>query len=206
MAQLSADPARALRAANRSCGPCSLCCRVLRVDELAKPAGENCPQQMLGEAEGAGSGCRIHLERPAVCRGYHCLWLQGGLEENERPDQTGGIVDLENLGMGVQLSIREVSPGAFDASPALQAIAARHREHMPVRITDTRDLGNPDRPFRVLLANQIEHRVEGIETRVYCDGALQETRRLPLLERLARRISIARRRRAVSRIEKRSES
>ena len=167
------------------------------------PPARTVPSRCPARERAGGYGCRIHLERPAVCRGYHCLWLQGGLEEDERPDQTGGIVDLETVGMGVRLTIREVRPGAFDASPALQKIAARHREQMPVRITDTHDLGNPDRPFRVLLADQVEQLVAGDETRIYRDGTLQETRRLSLLERLVRRISIARRRRALARIEKR---
>lgn len=194
MAQLSADPERARRAAERSCGPCSACCTVLRVDELRKPAGVDCEHQR------AGGGCGIHASRPPICRAYHCLWLQGGLEDDERPDRTGGIVDLEAVGAGVQLSIREIRPGTFDGSPALQAIAERYRSQMPVRVTDTADVGNPDRPFRVLLADGIEQRVAGERVEIYEGGALRETRRLPWLERLARRISVWRRRRALRRL------
>ena len=172
------------RAASRQCGSCSACCHVLRVDELRKPAGRDCVHQLR---EG---GCGIHAARPAVCRGYECLWLQGGLEDDERPDRTGGIVDLEARGTGVQLGIREIRPGAFDGSRALRAIADRHREEMPVRITDTLDLGNPDRPFRVLLSGGVEHRVLGEWTEVYRDGAFQERRRLGWAERWARRIGI----------------
>ncbi len=194
MAQLSADPARARRAAERSCGPCSACCTVLRVDELAKPAGRDCEHQ---RAEG---GCGIHASRPAICRGYHCLWLQGGLDDDERPDRTGGIVDLEAVGAAVRLSIRELRPGAFDASPALQSIAERYRSQMPVRVTDTADLENPDRPFRVLLADDVEQRVAGERVEIYAGGVLRETKTLPWLERMARRVSIWRRERALRRI------
>ena len=167
---------------------------MLRVDELRKPAGVDCEHQ---RAEG---GCAVHATRPSICRGYHCLWLQGGLENEERPDRTGGIVDLEAVGAGVQLSIREIRPGAFDASPSLQAIADRYRSQMPVRVTDTADLENPDRPFRVLLADGVEQRVAGERIEIFEKGALRETRTLPWLERWARRLSIWRRRRALDRM------
>ncbi len=186
MARLSDDPARAARAAERSCGDCSHCCTVLRVDELAKQAGHDCRHQRRG----AGlSGCAIHAERPSICRRYHCLWLQGGLEDDERPDRTGGIVDLEPTGIGVRLAIREVRTGAFGESPALQAIAARYREEMPVRISQAGDAMDPDRPFRVLLADGLEHRVEGDVLEIRRDGVRLDRRRLPWAERLGRRLA-----------------
>lgn len=185
MAQLGADPERARRAAGRSCGSCSLCCTVLRVDELAKPAGRDCIQQR------ADGGCAIHATRPTICRAYHCLWLQGGLEEDERPDRIGAVVDLEATGVGVRLSIREARPGSFDASPALQAIAERHRSSMPVRITDTGDVADPDRPFRVLLADGVEQRVAGLRVETWRAGKRIATDELGWAERIARRIAIA---------------
>lgn len=201
MAELSPDPERARRAASRSCGPCSLCCSVLRVDELAKPAGRDCVHQRrvgVDPAAPAG-GCAIHETRPGICRAYACLWLQGGLEDDERPDETGGIVDLETTGIGLRLGIREASRGAFDASPALQAIAARYREQMPVRITDAEDVMNPDRPFRVLLADGVEQRVAGDVIEISRNGVVVETKRLPWAERLGRRWSAMLRRRAMKR-------
>ena len=194
MARLAApaeDSERARRAAARECGTCSHCCTVLRVDELAKHAGSDCVHQR-GDA-----GCTIHATRPSICRAYECLWLQGGLEDDERPDQTGGIVDLETTGIGLRLGIREVRPGAFDDSPALQAIAARYREQMPVRITDAQDVMNPDRPFRVLLAAGVEQRLSGDHMEILRDGLLVEQKRLPWAERLGRRLSIAIRRLAL---------
>lgn len=200
MARLSGDdPARARRAATRDCGPCSLCCTVLRVDELAKPAGRDCQHQRPGDP-GSGGGCAIHAKRPPVCRGYDCLWLQGGLEDDERPDRLGAVVDVEPTGIGIRLAIREAHPGAYDASPALQSIAARYRDQMPVRITDTADVDDPDRPFRVLLADGEEHRVAGERTEIWRDGERVAVRRLPWAERLGRRVAIAWRRRRLARI------
>jgi Fe-S-cluster containining protein len=157
---------------------------VLRVDELDKRAGVDCRHQ-CGE-----KGCGIYETRPQICRSYQCLWRQGGLEDDERPDVTGGIVDLETVGIGLRLGIRLRSLDHFDHSPELRAIADRYRSEMPVRITDAEDVMNPDRPFRVLLPNGVDHRVEGTRIDVYRDDVLVEHRVLPWAERWARRASI----------------
>jgi Fe-S-cluster containining protein len=187
MAKLGQSPetaARQARGATRSCGPCSLCCTLLRVDELNKRAGHDCVHQR-GE-----QGCGIYETRPQICRSYMCLWRQGGLGDDERPDLTGGIVDLETVGVGVQLGIRLRERGLLEKSPKLLEIARRYRSEMPVRITDAEDVLNPDRPFQVLLADGLEQRVEGERIEVYQDGTLIKKFRLRLLERLARRASI----------------
>lgn len=188
MARLSDGPGseqRRRRAAERACGPCSLCCTVLRVDELDKPAGDDCPHQC------GDRGCGIYETRPQICRAYECLWRQGGLEEDERPDVTGGIVDLETVGVGLRLSIRVKRRGDFEKSSRLQAIAERYRNEIPVRVSDAEDVMNPDRPFRVLLPRGVLHHVEGERIDVYHDGVHVERRVLPWAERWARRISIA---------------
>jgi Fe-S-cluster containining protein len=184
MADLGRDPERERRAAGRECGTCSLCCSVLRVDELEKPAGRDCRHQR------GTNGCAIHATRPTICRSYRCLWLQGGLEDDERPDAIGGVVDLETTGIGLRLAIREARAGSFDESPKLQAIAERHRSTMPVRITDTGDVNDPDRPIRVLLADGVEQRVAGVRIEVLRDGVAVESRGLPWLERLVRWLSL----------------
>jgi hypothetical protein len=184
MADLGHDPERERRAAARRCGTCSLCCTILRVDELAKPAGRDCLHQR-GE-----NGCGIHASRPSICRAYRCLWLQGGLEDDERPDRLGGIVDLETTGVGLRLAIREARPGAFEDSPALQAIAERYRGSMPVRISDVGDPLDPDRPFRVLLGDGVEQRIAGESVEVLRDGVRVETRRLAGSERWVRWLAL----------------
>lgn len=196
MANLTPNKERALRAASRSCGTCSLCCSVLRVDELGKRAGDDCVHQL--DANQHPVGCAIYQTRPEICRAYQCLWRQGGLEEDERPDATGGIVDLETVGAGLRLGIRLRKLDDFDASPQLQAIAERYRNEMPIRISDAEDVMNPDRPFRVLLAEGAEERVFGERIEVYRAGVLVEAKRSPWAERWARRVSIWWRRRKTS--------
>jgi hypothetical protein len=56
----------------RNCGACSLCCKLLDINEDAfqKPAGTWCKHCRPGRG-----GCAIYNERPPVCRGYACEWL-----------------------------------------------------------------------------------------------------------------------------------
>jgi len=58
--------------AGRSCGDCSLCCKLMRVDEFDKPQGVWCRHCAPGRG-----GCTIHGTRPAVCRDFYCGWLVG---------------------------------------------------------------------------------------------------------------------------------
>ena len=166
----------------RACGECTLCCTVLRVDELHKPGGVPCPKLSADPP-----GCGIHATRPRICRRYRCLWLQGGLEEEDRPDRLGAVLDLLTEAGTTHLAIREAEPGALERSQRLAAIAERYRAFLPVRITDVADVMNPDAPVRLLLSHGEEHRVEGDRVSVFRDGELAERRRLPMAQRLARR-------------------
>jgi hypothetical protein len=164
---------------------------LLRVDELGKLGGTPCLHQRPGHPEG---GCDIHARRPAVCRGYRCLWLQGSLEEGDRPDRLGAVLSLATEGATPTLFVHERAAGAFDASPRLQEIAERFRVTVPVRISAAEDVMNPDRPYRVLLADGVEHRVAGDRVEVYEAGVRTQSRRLPFLERGLRRAVLALRR------------
>jgi hypothetical protein len=54
----------------RQCGKCSLCCKLLHVVELNKPANKWCEHCRPGYG-----GCTIHETRPDICRGYFCGWM-----------------------------------------------------------------------------------------------------------------------------------
>jgi hypothetical protein len=54
----------------RGCGDCSLCCKLIRVDALAKPPGTWC----MHCAPGNG-GCTIYDSRPTECRSFYCAWM-----------------------------------------------------------------------------------------------------------------------------------
>lgn len=55
--------------AGRSCGPCTLCCRLPEIDAFDKPADAWCTHCV------AGKGCSIYADRPSVCRDFLCLWM-----------------------------------------------------------------------------------------------------------------------------------
>jgi hypothetical protein len=55
--------------AGRSCGGCTMCCKVLGIKELDKPQFKWCPHCAIGE------GCTIYERRPGVCRSFYCGYL-----------------------------------------------------------------------------------------------------------------------------------
>jgi hypothetical protein len=54
---------------DRICGECGLCCKVVAVSELDKPAGQWCPHYAEHK------GCTIYQTRPDPCRIFRCAWL-----------------------------------------------------------------------------------------------------------------------------------
>jgi len=176
---LSEDEFRA-----RECGGCTLCCSVLRVDELPKLGGVACAKLEPG-------GCGIYATRPAVCRGYRCMWLQGGLDEGDRPDRLGAVIDVLVEGGVQRLSIRQMAPGVYESSPRLQAIVSRYRERMPVKLSTASLSLDPDAPFRLFLGAGEEQRVVGEQLELWRDGALVRRERAPWLERALRRVALA---------------
>src|ERR1700761_8952545 len=76
--------------ASRSCGTCTLCCKVLYVESLAKPQGKWC------ESCTVGTGCRIYDTRPNECRKFLCGYLTvRELDESWRPSVSKLVVCLE---------------------------------------------------------------------------------------------------------------
>lgn len=178
-------------AAQRACGDCSLCCTVLRVDALRKLGGIDCLHQDID-----GPGCSIHAKRPRICRAYRCAWLKGSFDEADRPDRIGAVLDFVSMGATVQLEIHESEPGAFARQPRLQEIAEGARASMPVRIRDSGEVLDADRPFLILMPNGESHRVSGEWSEVtpprQPSGELGAVvrRRLPLFERAIRRVTL----------------
>jgi hypothetical protein len=82
-------------APGRSCGKCSLCCKLLHVVELNKPAGKWCKHCRPGRPEG---GCTIHETRPPICRGYACGWLMSNtVSEDWYPPISHMVLSLAPL-------------------------------------------------------------------------------------------------------------
>lgn len=90
-------------AVQRTCAGCDLCCRLLAVKALDKPAGPLCPCH-------TGTGCRIYGYRPQACRDFRCLYLDG--VGDVKPAEMG-VLFYGGKDVGLPLVIaREAVPGA----------------------------------------------------------------------------------------------
>ena len=88
------------------------------MNELQKLGGISCVHQ-----NESGPGCSVHEQRPQICRAYRCLWLKGGLPEENRPDRLGAVLDIFHDGAQARLEIRQSRSGTFENSSDLAAIA-----------------------------------------------------------------------------------
>jgi Fe-S-cluster containining protein len=80
----------------RRCGDCSLCCKLLKVEEFVDPNDQTseltfykpelkwCPQCTK-------PGCAIYETRPVACKTFRCAWLEGFFDEEDRPDRVGFV-------------------------------------------------------------------------------------------------------------------
>lgn len=91
--ELMAPPQKVL-SPSRHCDGCTVCCRVLQVNDTpgaAKPAGVNC-QWLHKEPY---SGCSIYKDRPPSCISFECLYIKLArrpdiaTSTDLRPDKSG---------------------------------------------------------------------------------------------------------------------
>jgi hypothetical protein len=75
------------------CGTCTLCCKLVEVEDLQKPAGRWCGFCSSGQIYPAHKGCQIHdqPQQPAACKRFRCLWLAGDWPVDLRPDRSGVV-------------------------------------------------------------------------------------------------------------------
>jgi hypothetical protein len=96
----------------RSCGTCSLCCKVVGVEEIAKPGGTWCPHCQRGK------GCSIYEARYDSCRSFYCLWMtESGLGPEWKPERAKfALVKTEN-GRHLTACVDPGFPSAWCRSP-----------------------------------------------------------------------------------------
>ena len=89
----------------KTCGDCTLCCKVMAIEELAKPVGTWCPHCKPGH------GCRIYPDRPGECRSFSCLWLVNAhLDQHWKPSKSRFVLTTSEDGIEVRCD-----PGFPDA-------------------------------------------------------------------------------------------
>jgi hypothetical protein len=73
----------------RVCGGCTLCCKLIGVASLAKPAGQKCQHSKHGK------GCAIYPNRPHDCRTWACRWIADvDTAGMPRPDRCHYVIDM----------------------------------------------------------------------------------------------------------------
>ncbi len=136
----------------RQCDGCTACCTALAVAELNKPRYQRCAH--LGDT----GGCNNYAQRPGACRDYRCLWLEGHLTENDRPDRLGVIftatADPDHPEEGTLPMLIEVTPGSLDAANVQAAIRtmSAQRPVVLLRAAGRQILGRATAPVTLTLA------------------------------------------------------
>lgn len=96
----------------RSCGGCTLCCKLYRVPETGKPEGSWCGDCRQGE------GCGIHATRPNSCRNFVCFWLMDeDFPDDLRPDRCGLVVSFDDDEDSVVVMVDPDRPDAWQDQP-----------------------------------------------------------------------------------------
>ncbi len=71
----------------KSCGPCTMCCKVLVIDHFKKDAGILCTHCIVK------GGCSIYAKRPQVCQDFECDWMmERSIPQSLRPDKVGTLL------------------------------------------------------------------------------------------------------------------
>jgi Fe-S-cluster containining protein len=92
----------------RTCGSCTLCCKVMEIKELNKPLNKWC------EFCDRGVGCKIYPTRPSECRTFDCLWLKDEKFPDElRPQRSKIVFTLEHGGRRMSAHVDASFPTAW---------------------------------------------------------------------------------------------
>lgn len=115
----------------RRCNECTLCCRLVPVGQLGKPANTRCKFQRVGK------GCTLHgtPDYPHSCKLWACAWLANPKADLPRPDHAHYVVDqfldfieLQHSGERLRIDVIQVwvDPRHPDAhrDPKLRAYLA----------------------------------------------------------------------------------
>ena len=89
----------------KACGDCTLCCKVMAIEELAKPVSIWCRHCKPGK------GCLIYAHRPTECQTFSCLWLVNDrLDQHWKPSKSKFVLTTSDDGIEIRCD-----PGFPDA-------------------------------------------------------------------------------------------
>jgi hypothetical protein len=107
----------------RSCGTCTLCCKLMKVPELDKPQGSWCTHCAPRK------GCTIYEKRPKSCRDFFCGYLTSpGVGEAWKPLQSRMI--LMKVDGGIAAVVDRDRKDTWRAAPYYEQLKAWSRQGM----------------------------------------------------------------------------
>jgi hypothetical protein len=96
----------------RTCGSCMLCCTVVGVEELNKPAFAACSYAV------AGKGCTIREHRPRSCRRFFCGWrLDPNIDSLWKPSICGFVLTISLRYAAMMVLVDPARPLAWRMQP-----------------------------------------------------------------------------------------
>ncbi len=102
----------AVLAPGRSCGTCTMCCKVFRIPETGSPPGHWCRHVVQGR------GCGIHPTRPEACRTFFCHYLRNGnLGPDWKPERAKFVLYTELGGRRMVVATDLAAPSAWRRAP-----------------------------------------------------------------------------------------
>jgi hypothetical protein len=122
----------------RACDTCTLCCKVIAIEDFAKPPGVWCRHCVRGK------GCGIYETRPSSCRTFFCEWmLAPSLGPEWKPERAKFALVIGDGGH-LTAFVDPGFPGAWRASPyskcssAGRLMARAHRRRASLRCASER--------------------------------------------------------------------
>lgn len=98
--------------AKRACAGCTMCCKLLSIEELDKPMGVLCRHAQNGR------GCGIYEQRPWGCRAFECLWLSTPeVPDYWRPEQSKMVLAGDETGTLISVIVDENWSDAWRRQP-----------------------------------------------------------------------------------------
>ena len=101
----------------RTCGTCTLCCKLFPVPELDKPAGRWCAHIAQGR------GCGIHESRPQVCRAFWCQWIANAdLGPEWKPERSKFVLSIYPGSNSLAVTVDPATPAAWRGEAYLPSL------------------------------------------------------------------------------------
>lgn len=111
----------------RQCGTCTLCCKVMGIAELQKPAGHWCPHCLPGK------GCGAYEARPYECREFRCSWLADPrIGEEWKPEKSKIVLLMQGARNITKAYVDPATPGAWRKAPYYDTLRRIMHETLPV--------------------------------------------------------------------------